>query len=183
MLVVVGAVAGCGASASPPAAPSSPSNPPGPTPNTPAPPTVSAVEQPSGDPGPLPSLEAICGGRTNPVEPLVISPDVWAARPFAGILALDQLETSKETPLRTCGPVASYHRIASLTCADGSRPLPTAEQAAAARKGNVGPGGACGHFVDEYAVACSDGEHSVFIDMYWCLDAKEFDAPLRPNSA
>lgn len=83
----------------------------------------------------------------------------------------------KEHPFLRCGPADAQAFVAGHRCPDGSQPLGgDARAGSAARVGNAGSN-AAGHVVDRYVVACPDGEHHLFVDMYACA---EWERRLRP---
>ncbi len=80
--------------------------------------------------------------------------------------------TSKDNPLPTCGPNASYIAIADVECEDGSRPLGgDIPQGMRSRRGSLGANDS-GHIIDLYEVTCPAGPKQIFVDMYGCDQAK-----------
>jgi NAD(P)H-flavin reductase len=113
------------------------------------------------------------------MAPIVVAEDEWPRQPGVGKTMASALTTTKDAPAHACGPGGSYRFVSNLTCDDGTRPLQDVDAAALARSGSVGPGGRCDNVVDRYVVPCPEGEHVVFVDMYWCTDAADFDPPVR----
>lgn len=97
-----------------------------------------------------------------------LSPSQWAGRYGCGATHYSQLRTSHHSPVEVCGHAAQYEYLANLRCDDGSYPFASPMAAAAARVGNVGKGGRCGHIVDLYDVVCPEGRYEIYIDLYFC---------------
>jgi hypothetical protein len=76
--------------------------------------------------------------------------------------------SSREKPIEVCGFPAAGAWLSRMTCADGSRPLPTRADAERTRVGNVGEGGRCGRIIDHYQVECPEKSYDIFIDAYRC---------------
>lgn len=96
------------------------------------------------------------------------------------------LGRSKEQAIDVCGPPGQRAYLRSLRCGDGQ--VPTFDRAGNVgsrnpRSGSVpesvvleqmdpsrplGKGEVDYHIVDRYKVVCSDGEHSLYMDMYHC---------------
>lgn len=76
--------------------------------------------------------------------------------------------STKDRPIEVCGFPAAGSWLARMTCADGSHPLPTRNDAERARVRNVGEGGRCGRIIDQYTIECPEKSYDVFIDAYRC---------------
>jgi hypothetical protein len=76
--------------------------------------------------------------------------------------------STKDKPIEVCGFPAAGVWLSRMTCADGSRPLPTRNDAERVRVGNVGDGGRCGRIIDQYQVECPEMTYDIFIDAYRC---------------
>ncbi len=75
---------------------------------------------------------------------------------------------TRARPYELCLGRTDYPFVASLECADGSRPLNGDWRAGAdARVGNVGEG-ASGHIIDHYRLPCPEGPRDVYVDAYHC---------------
>lgn len=92
----------------------------------------------------------------------------WERRNGAGVAAFRDAKSTKTAPIEMCGVPAANEWLTTLSCNDGSQPLRDRAGAEDARKGNVGPGGRCGSFVDHYVVACPEAAYEIFIDAYVC---------------
>ncbi len=76
--------------------------------------------------------------------------------------------TSPAAPAEVCMVEGQLDFLTRVTCADGSSPFGSREEAHGARTGNVGPGGRCGSIIDLYVVPCPEASYEVHIDLYAC---------------
>jgi hypothetical protein len=92
----------------------------------------------------------------------------WDKRNGAGLTKFSQAHSTKELPLEVCTIDAENELLTTLTCEDGSRPIPDHPTAETARVGNLGFGGRCGSIIDLYRVKCPEASYDLYIDGYVC---------------
>jgi len=113
-------------------------------------------------PGDPTADKAMCANRPDMFGPFALDAAQAQRRYGANARTFADAPTSKERAIEVCGIPASLQWLRGTTCADGS----TAKQNG--RRGSVGPGGRCGAILDLYSVACPEGDHDVYIDIYMC---------------
>jgi hypothetical protein len=125
----------------------------------------------SSSPEPLPGAERAEIECTKPglFGPSIVSAHDYEHRHGADASRFSDFTTSLERPLEACGIDAALEQLARLTCNDGTNPFGgDPHQAHASRAGSMGSGGRCDAIIDLYEVPCPEGEHSVYVDMYFC---------------
>lgn len=106
--------------------------------------------------------------RQDEFGPVHLSPDEYRARSGVGVTRASDAVSSKEQPIEVCMVEGQLEWLVALTCADGSHPFSTPQEAHASRSGNVGGGGRCGSIIDLYVVPCPEGELEIYMDLYMC---------------
>jgi hypothetical protein len=86
---------------------------------------------------------------------------------------LGDIATSEQDPIELCGINQELQWLTSLTCLDGSTPLPDVRLASAARAGSIA-GGRCGSMVDRYEIRCPERVYKVAVDIYMCGPTEAF---------
>lgn len=150
------AVAACGGA--PAATPTTPRPEPTAAPAGAAAPADDETAAPAGGVGD----QAVCAGRGDRFGPVALDEAQARRRYGANARTFADAPTTKARAIEVCGVAASRQWLRGTACADGS----AATQRG--RSGSVGPGGRCGSIIDLYAVACPEGDHDVYIDLYMC---------------
>jgi len=95
-------------------------------------------------------------------------------RRFVNEPRLDQVTTTKATPVEVCGARGQIAWLLRARCPGGGAPFTDGRTAHRSRTGNVGPGGRCGKVVDLYKVPCPGKTFSIFMSLYHCTPGQRF---------
>jgi hypothetical protein len=103
-------------------------------------------------------------------KPAGFSAADFANRKGANVTRYSRHDSSKESPIETCGVRGQLQWLLEAVCDDGSHPFRNLEHAHAARVRSVGSGGRCDAIIDLYNVSCPEGTYDIYIDAYVCPD-------------
>jgi hypothetical protein len=153
-LLLLAALAACGAS-------------PKPVTNQ-QPPPPPAVPPAAGDP------KAVCAKRPDMFGPFELDAAQARARYGLGAKHYADAPTTKDKAIEVCGVGASLTWLMDATCANGSPAFKDGADAHESRSGSVGGGGRCGAIIDLYVAKCPEREYEIYIDMYMCGPGETF---------
>lgn len=100
--------------------------------------------------------------------PTVIAEAQAPLRRGAATTRFSELTTSTDRAVQVCDVRGQLEWLMRVHCDDGSHPFSSLGTAHQSRRGNVGPGGPCGHIIDVYEVPCPERAYEVFMDLYVC---------------
>lgn len=153
MLLLLAALAACGAS--------------------PKPVTNQQPPPPAGPPAAA-DPKAVCAKRSDTFGPFELDAAQAQARYGLAAKRYADAPTSKDKPVEVCGVGASLRWLMDATCANGSPAFKDGADAHDSRSGSVGGGGRCGAIIDLYVAKCPEREYEIYIDMYMCGPGETF---------
>lgn len=115
-----------------------------------------------------PATDVLVGRCSAAFGPSEIPAELASARWGADTATFSAISTTRDRAVEVCGVDGQLDWLTRVRCDDGTPAFAGPEQAHRARRGNVGPGGPCGHIIDLYDVPCPERTYEVYMDLYVC---------------